>query len=374
MPRVMIYLPDKDRLYPKAFYFPGKTLLGPNRYHLDLPLDPAVDPSFQDALILAVHTFHFRPAILVHRSAHTLIEGVTIHSHCGMGIVGHDSRNILLRKVSIVPAEGDYQSTNTDGTHFTSCTGTIRLENCVFKGLGDDMTNVHLYYQTILETEGNTCRIQVKSPTYTHVQVLDCPYVGDTLELVDGTTYATTDTYHVNRVVERDAAHRCATIELDKPLPRNFKDFCLSDVTRLPRLEVVGCTLHSSLARPVLAKTRHVLVERNAFYDAVGTGIVIASEGGWHEGATSADVVIRRNKIIGCGGDGTCGVSVYVDAKKKVAGLQKRILIEKNEIRGENCANAIYISQADDVTVRQNRVTGCKKELVVENTTNLKTK
>ncbi len=102
-----------------------------------LVMSPSVGEEFVGYNFIIVHGFHFRPMILIHRAENITLEGITIYSNCGMGIVGHRSRNIYMHSMKIIPAGGlgkGLLSTNTDATHFTSCEGVIDFENCVFEG------------------------------------------------------------------------------------------------------------------------------------------------------------------------------------------------------------------------------------------------
>ena len=115
--RMTIWNKEKNRMYPNPIYFPKRELLGGNRvrFHHKIPAELLG----ADAGVL--HSFHFRPAILIHRSVQTELEDVTIHSQAGMGIVGFDSKDILIKRLAVVPAPGYYISTNTDATHFACC-------------------------------------------------------------------------------------------------------------------------------------------------------------------------------------------------------------------------------------------------------------
>lgn len=106
-------------------------------------------PSTGDFCVLR-HSGHYRPAIMIKESSDIYIEGVKIHSQPGMGVVGHLSENITLENLQVIPEAGMIISTNTDATHFTSCKGEIVIENCKFGGQGDDCTNIHNYYYTIV--------------------------------------------------------------------------------------------------------------------------------------------------------------------------------------------------------------------------------
>lgn len=130
--------------------------------------------------------------------------------------------------------------------------GTIRFDGCTFEGNGDDVTNVHGYYQTILERLSlKTYCIQMDKLKGTHAMVLDFPDKGDKLELVSKTTLKVHDTYTVMKV---DTFTRKweTVVELDRPLPLDIENYYLIDVTRLPRLEFVNSYVGSHLAREQL--------------------------------------------------------------------------------------------------------------------------
>ena len=69
---------------------------------------------------------------MVRNAKDVTFDDVTIHSHPGMGIVGHRCESVAMTGLKIVPRPGMLMSTNTDATHFTSCTGTVTIDNCEF--------------------------------------------------------------------------------------------------------------------------------------------------------------------------------------------------------------------------------------------------
>jgi polygalacturonase len=323
------------------------------------------------------HTMHFRPAILIHEAKNTAIKQVTIHSQPGMGIVGHRSHNVLMEGLRIIPTPGKYQSTNTDATHFTSCTGTIRFNGCMFEGQGDDATNVHAYYHKFTKEIGDdTYEIKLEDRWCTHACVLDFPDVGNTIEIVKKSTLEVVDSLTVLKVDTFPKEWR-SVIKLSGVLPGSYNDFYFIDVTRLPALEFVNSYVGSHLARAVLVKTRNVLIENCTFREGTGTAIHIGAEGDWREGAGSANVTIRNNRILRCGrGDGTndgaCGIAINVKAPDNtVPGIHKNIVIEQNIIEGENAFTGISIQGAENVKLLNNRVTGCSKAVDVKFSTNV---
>ncbi len=374
MPRIMFWDLAKNRLLGNSIYHPKKNeLIAPQILRIW-----ATHPSnITGKIALINHTFHFRPAILIHEASNTILEQVTIHAQPGMGIVGHRSNNILMKGLRIVPRPGFYQSTNTDATHFTSCKGTIRFDGCMIEGQGDDATNVHGYYQVIRERIADkSYSIQMEKEWGTHAMVLDFPDKGDTLELVSKKTLKVFDTYIVAKVDTFPREWK-TEVELDRPLPTDIESYYLIDVTRLPRLEFVNSYVGSHLARAVLVKTRNVLIENCTMKESTGTAIHIGAEGDWREGPGSKNVIIRNNRILRCGrGDGTndnaCAIAINVKAPDvTVSGIHKNIIIEGNLIEGENAEYGISVSGAENVNIRNNIFSGCKLPLKIRYSTGI---
>ncbi len=372
--RIMFWDVPKNRLLGNSRYHPFKTKkLDENT----IRIYTKTKPKMLGTIALMNHTFHFRPAILINEAKNTTLKNVTIHSQPGMGIVGHRSHNVLMNGLKIIPAEGKYQSTNTDATHFTSCTGTIRFDSCEFRGQGDDATNVHGYYHSITKDFGdNRYEMRLNREHCTHACVLDFPDVGNTIEVVKRSTLEVVNSLTVLKVDTFPKQWK-SDVTLSGSIPGNIKDYYLIDVTRMPSLEFVNCKVGSHLARAVLVKTRNVLIENNTFYGGTGTAIHIGAEGDWHEGAGSHNVTIRKNKITGCGrGDGTndgaCGIAINVKAANNtIPGIHKNILIEQNTIEGDNAKVGISIQGAGNVKVLNNTISGCKEKVSVKYSENV---
>lgn len=368
IPRLIFWDVKAHRMFPQPINFPKKfELAAPQKVRIYAQVSPDVKGN----LVGLIHSFHFRPAILIHQAENIRLEDVTIHSQPGMGILGHRSNNITMVGLRVVPAPGSFVSTDTDATHFTSCTGLIRMENCQFEGQGDDGTNIHNYYYSIKKNkQSGAYDLVVEAPTGTHTQVLDYPDVGDNLELVRRSSLALVKTYVVRGRTNYPAEWR-TQVELDEPLPQDLENYYLINSTRLPRVEVIGCSMLSNLARGILIRTRNVLVERCLIRETTGTGIEVGAESYWHEGPPAANVFIRYNRIIRCGigagsQDHTSGIAVKIEAgETDVPGLHKHLLIEGNIIEGEGAERGISVSQAEDVTIRYNEISGCRQPIVV---------
>jgi len=349
-------------------YLPRYEMLSPHR----LKIFGKLDKSMTGNALMTPHTYHFRPAILMLDAKNIALENVTIHAQPGMGIVGHRSENIDMHGLRIVPNVGRHLSSNTDATHFTSCKGYIRYTNCQFDGHGDDAVNIHNYYLTIQKpAKGVGYDLVLKGADW-HAQVLDYPDVADTMELVNKHTLAVVKKLVV-KTVQNNIPELRSQVTFNEPLPIDIENYNVINVTRLPRVEITGCTVTNNRARGFLIKTLNVKIENNLIRNCTGTAIHVGAEGGCHEGPGSSNIQIRYNRIVGCGGgagtiDGACGIAVSVlSTQEATTPLHSRILIEGNTIEGEAAENGISVNRASDVTIRYNEIWGCKTPVKVTN-------
>ncbi|MBQ1957729.1 MAG: hypothetical protein II353_02605, partial [Alistipes sp.] len=246
LPRLMLWDNKISGIYRNPFYYAKDEFLGENRVRFkgDLP------EYMMGAAVAAPHSFHFRPAVLLLRSENTLLKDLSIHSQCGMGIVGFDSKDIRMDHLSVVPADGYSFSTNTDATHFACCEGLISFDGCMFRGQGDDATNVHGYYHDIEKIEGEDVTLVLKAPTFTHAQVTDVPRVGDKMEVVKISTLEVVDELEVVEV-EHEAPATDVKVRLSGKLPEKYNEYYLFNVSKLPRLEFCRSVVWGNLARGV---------------------------------------------------------------------------------------------------------------------------
>lgn len=326
-------------------------------YHIRMKLYDA-DAIHDGVLYYTVHTYHSRPGILIENAKNIRLTDITIHSQPGMGIVGNRSEDIIITGLKVVPSAGHHMSTNTDATHFTSMKGLLRFESCIFDGQGDDFTNIHSYYQAIIERlqeEGNTYIMQEKTPDGTHAQTLDYPDIGDTLELTNRNTLRTVGHYTVVDCVPMHDEWKCQ-VTLDHPLPEDTEDLVLSDVTRLPHVELVNCTATRHFARSILLKNRSALIENCTFRDIMGPAIVAAAEAWWYEGVCPSNITIRGNKIYNCAetwGEAG-GIVVKADSDRAEGCSISNITIEDNYIECPNGKPGIFVRNTDGVVIRNN--------------------
>ena len=314
------------------------------------------------------HCFHFRPAVFIGTSTGTLLKDVTIHSQPGMGVLGWDSRDITLQGVRVVPRAGKCFSTNTDATHFSSCSGLLSIEGCTFQGQGDDGIYVHGYYHDIIAVqEDGWILTELKAPTFTHSQETDVPRVGDTLEVTRISTLEP-ERKTVVTDVQWEPKSLQVRVKLQDPLPEPAGDYYLFNASKIPDLVFRGNRVLGNFARGVLSKARHVLVEDNEFYGCTGVAIHVGAESDWNEGSFAEEAQIRRNRITNCGQSygmqgNACGIAVIIGAPDTEGTyIHGRVAIEDNEIVSDLYESecGIAVSNTQELVLKGNTTRGCQ--------------
>ncbi|WP_278630962.1 right-handed parallel beta-helix repeat-containing protein [Parabacteroides goldsteinii] len=328
-------------------------------------------PSTGDFCVLR-HSGHYRPAIMIKESSDIYIEGVKIHSQPGMGVVGHLSENITLENLQVIPEAGMIISTNTDATHFTSCKGEIVIENCKFGGQGDDCTNIHNYYYTIVPQTKRSVEIKIQNADL-HALSLDYPDVGDTLLVVNRSNLMEKEHFIVEQVDTSTVDWR-VSVTLNKDWLIGSPDlYYMTNITRRPSVRITNNTVKSHLARAFLIKSRNVLINKNVVQNSTGTAIQLGAEAGWRESGPVENVLIENNWISGCGyAQGTqgasSGISISVSGiREKTGFLNNNILIRNNIIEAVN-EHAISVEDAKSVRIINNDISGCPHPVYMKNT------
>ena len=196
-----------------------------------------------DILVIR-HGGHYRPCYMLRESENITLKDIIIYSFPGMGVVGHETENILLDHIQIVPYPGRYTSTTTDATHFTSCRGNITIQNCMFRGCLDDCTNIHNYYwYPYAQEDPNKVEIRVENADL-HAQSLDYPHKGDTLHLVHRRTLEHFEKFVV-RAVDTSWVDWKVVVTLDRPITPEQCDSCFMYNNTVTYANIVNNTVIS---------------------------------------------------------------------------------------------------------------------------------
>ena len=349
--RVHFYDHVRNRLYTGGVV--SKELITPSI----IRLKSTRHPSLGDYCILR-HGGHYRPAVMIKESSDIRLSNVKIHSQPGMGVVGHRSRDIMLDNLQVVPEPGSVISTNTDATHFTSCSGNLTIQNSKFRGQGDDCTNIHNYYYRLYPRDEKRVEIRIENADL-HAQSLDYPEVGDSMIVIDRRNMAELGRFEVRDVKTSEDAWE-VVIELDRRLGDiDAKYHVMTNFTRVPKVNILNNTVNSHLARAFLVKAPNVTIARNSITGSCETAIKLGAELGWNESGPAYNVLIEDNYISGCG---YCGgtntpscVTLSTEASERPPYVNHDIEI-RNNIFDTDKPIAVLLKDGENIKVHDNKV------------------
>lgn len=350
------FIPDRGRLIERIAIPPHTVRM---KYADGFPV------AVGDEINIA-HVFHTRPGVLIEDAENVTVEDVAVRSWPGMGVTAQMSRDITVRRLSVVPSEGERFSTNTDATHFAACRGKLTVDGCRFEGQGDDSINVHTYYYTVAAREGRTLTLTIEAPDGTHTQSLVYPAAGDRFELTEIASLEPVGVFRVEASVP-DPAGRCCHVTLDRDPPESLDGYFFADPDEVPDVEFINCTAKNHFARSILIKSRRCLIENCTVENCYEDAVKIAAEAGWREGINSESVTVRNCRFTGCGrisGVGCGGVSVYMDTEKDSLS-HGEVTVENVTVDCPDVPHGIILKNVRRATVRNCRVNSSAEPVVV---------
>lgn len=348
----------------------NKTLEAPNKIKMTTNTHIPVG----DYCILR-HGGHYRPAVMIRESKGVTLTNMKIHSQPGMGVVGHLSSDIVLDGVQVLPLAGDVISTNTDATHFTSCSGDLVIKNCRFRGQGDDCTNVHNYYYGIYPKGENKAEIKIENADL-HAQWIDYPVVGDSMVIIDRRNMEQLGRYAVTSV-DTSITYWEVNVTLNKPLPAELhENAVMTNISRFPKVKIIDNAVGSHLARAFLVKAPEVYIARNYITGSCNAAIKLGAELSWNEAGPVSNVLIEDNYISGCGHSANphapSGVMLSTEASQTPPQVNRNITI-RNNVFDSDKPLVILLKDASNVLVENNSVNQ-KDYVKIDNCSNVSIK
>lgn len=278
-----------------------------------------------------VCTFGVRknPGIFCNRSEDILLENITFHAACSMGIIGQLCHNITLLGVKACVQDGSkrFLSVNADATHFVNCTGLIRYDGCHFTNMMDDAGNVHgNYLKVIKKADPHTLLLTYGHPQQFGINVLS---EGDLLYLVDNRNLERITALTVENT-EEEGSDR-VILRTKQPLPEVAEGFVIENYSAMPEVEIRNCISGHNRPRGFLIHTNKRAVIENCTFFNMSYAIHIAGDcNSWYESGPVEDVQIRRNCFCNAAYTGGPVIAVEPNLTPTASGYHKGVLIEDN--------------------------------------------
>ena len=332
--------------------------IGPKKLRVDLNVKRQMS---KGAYVTLVHQNYIYNAFTASDCQRLALLDVNIYYAPGMALYSRLSEDILIRRLRVEPRpkSGRVLSLSADAIHISDCTGTVRIEDSYFQGMGDDAANIHGDYLNV------TALVNKRMIEATHRNGWPWPpRVGDVMEF---TTDDTLEVYATGKVTAVDFDHKTKThrIAFAKPLPKLLKlGHYITNGTRVPKVRMRGNRVYGNRARGFVVKARDVIIENNTLESVSGCGISIGVEAKyWREAIGTRDVIVRNNTLIDCNGGpsrswGAIAVFALLEGKghrMAGAGVHRNVRVENNTIRGtDGCG--IFLASTDELTVKGNKI------------------
>ena len=244
------------------------------------------------------HRHRYSPCVIINHSHDVLINNMDIY-HCGgMGVVAQFSSNIEVNSVRIKPREGGRMvSITADATHFSHCSGYVRLIDCEMFNQIDDATNIHGMYGMVMQVRGAD-KLLVKFP-HDQQYGLDILTPGKKCELLHQYSLIT----HSYPVVKdcRRLNKEWYEVTFTAPLSEDVRESDLITTLDYPEVLIKGCRMGNNRARGLLLGSRAKTIVEDCYFHIPGAAILFEGDGYyWFEQAGVRDVIIRNNVFDNC--------------------------------------------------------------------------
>lgn len=305
------------------------------------------------------------PSIIVQETKGLTVSNVTVHSSPSAVVYAPcGNADFRFDGFSVYPAEGSKAlfGANVDCVHVKGLRGKLILQNGTFRGLGDDVLNVHSRAGIVSEPEGNTFRVLDgwdKDP----MEDLWCA-VGDTLEFFDA----------AERSVGCAAvtAYRRGNVTVDA-LPDTVIEGCtVWNASYAPFTVVENCTVSRGRARGFLFQTKNALVRNNTIRDMRLPAVIVSPDFDyWYEAGFADNLLIENNTFENvcrapqCMGYGAILIAGCHDLKDiPAAGItpHKNISVVGNTFTDIRAAG-VYVRAAANFMASGNTFSSCRAEI-----------
>lgn len=260
------------------------------------------------------------------------IDRANILSCIGMGIIAQTSENITVTRMRVFPPEGRHYSLNGDGVHFVSCTGLIRIEDCVFENQLDDALNVHGIYTKIIAS----------SETYTLTKYMhhessgiNIYRTGDKVAFLDPKSLLPRTYSEVKEAVILNASvTKLVFTDSQAPQPGDV----IENLTRSPDVIFRRCTVRNNRARGMLLAAKGRILIEDCYFHTAGAAALFEADGEfWYESGGTTDAVFTGNTFDNCR-HGLWGSAIIEIVPRRASEegrfYHKLITVENNEFRG----------------------------------------
>jgi hypothetical protein len=332
-------------------------------------------------------------AIVAARCTGLRLEEVTLYAAPCFGFLEHlcDGSTYYRCKVGRRPLAEDLakrglprlRSLNADAFHSIEAVKGPAIIECAAKFQGDDCVNIHGTYHLVTASDANVLRVVVAAAGRLTIEPGDAveflPYEGkrpaDAIALkvepdspMNGAERAFIERLQMDASIHRrllSSEARFFKLTLDRAVPLPIgSGVCAGNRVGNGCL-VKGCDFGYNRSRGILIKASQAKVIGNRITHSWMTAVLVTPEFvWWHEAASSSDVLIEGNTIVGCRTPAIEVVATGGNGKPLASGAHRNITIRRNTIAQSVWPN-IRVTSTDGLVIQSSRLTPAEPERFV---------
>lgn len=321
-------------------------------------------------------------AVTVTRCTGLRLEDVTVYAASTFGFVEHlaDGSTYLRCKIDRRPAATDLvkramprlRSLNADAFHSVEAAKGPAIIECTAKFQGDDCVNIHGTYHLVTGSNGNQLRVAalrgLTIETGDPVEFL--PYAGPrpadaAVVKVEPDAPITDAELAFIRKLSLHAPHKelllggkvtFYKLTLDHAVPLTMGSAVCSGRRVGNGFIVKGCDFGYNRSRGILIKASRGQVVGNRITQGWMAAVLVAPEFWWFESASSSDLVVSDNIIVGCRRPAIEVIAPGGNGKPLPSGAHRNIAIRNNTFTDSAWPN-IRVTSTEKLVVQGNRLT-----------------
>ena len=271
------------------------------------------------------------------------------------------SRNATFERFNVLAPAGarELMPGNVDGIHVQGMSGTLILNDCHFRGLGDDALNVHSLAGFVKTYDPKTGDIDIRRRLRRVGEIIHedaWAKTGDEIIVYNPKTFLEKGRFVMSG---HHRGHGRVTALVGELAVGDV----LANHAFNPRVVISGCVFENSSSRGVLLQSQNMIIENCRFSGHIHAGLLIAPDiREWNEVGPAKNVEIRNCEFTRCGlGKMAANLgAIVIKASHDVGAAEYPVGVHEGiAIRGcffhDNGTRGIYASAVKGLKLADNR-------------------
>ena len=280
-------------------YFKGVSFNGNKEVVLTLDSAYKFEAPVKNTPVSLAFTMYDQQNTSYTRCENVFVDGVTLYSCAGMGIVVSESKNFYANRYSIMLKDADRRMTATaDGYHIVSCTGEVKVTNSIIENTHDDALNIKSGYWYNLSSYDSVERtFTVSKKTGANLMA----ETGDKIEFYNSSSFELLGSFTVT-AVSGNTTTMILTVKERISGSVDWSKAMMTNVSKVASFEFSNNIVRNKRNRGILVQVRNALIENNAFMNVGHGSMQIASSlDVYNETTVPRDIAVKNNKLINNG-------------------------------------------------------------------------